>query len=141
MSAKVPVETATGLSQLVLPVLAPLHLLVYSTLLGTELYQTFVMTKVCYQALPRTAFTTLQKKVFPIYFQGQTLLIVLATATVPPYGVLSLMKSSADWGPFFVAIMTAGLNVLVYGPGTMQAMIARIHQGVGKMPGSMRDCY
>jgi hypothetical protein len=32
--------------------LAPAHLLVYSALLGTELYQTFVMTKVSYQVLP-----------------------------------------------------------------------------------------
>ncbi|OTA89068.1 hypothetical protein M434DRAFT_23514 [Hypoxylon sp. CO27-5] len=81
--------------------LAPLHLLSYSTLLGTELYQSFVVTKICYQALPRSAFNTLQKRVFPIYFRSQALLLLL-TASL--------------------------LNLTIYGPRTRQIMIDRIHQ-------------
>ncbi|KAK0733142.1 hypothetical protein B0T26DRAFT_616456, partial [Lasiosphaeria miniovina] len=107
--------------------LAPYHLLFFSTLLGTELYQSFVMTKVCFQALPRSAFTTLQKRVFPLYFRGQSLLLVLAAATVPPLGPLSLVQRKADWIPFAVAGATAALNLVRYGPRARQAMIERVH--------------
>lgn len=130
MAAMIRSETSTGLSKVIFYILPPLHLLFYSTLLGTQLYQTFVMTKVCYKALPRTAFTTLQKKVFPIYFQGQSLLIVLAAATLPPYGPISLIQPDSDWKPFLVAMLTAGLNLAIFGPRTSKAMVDRIHQGM-----------
>ncbi|KAF2469242.1 uncharacterized protein BDR25DRAFT_371780 [Lindgomyces ingoldianus] len=109
--------------------LGPLHLLTYSTLLGTEMYQTFVMTKVAHQELPRSAFTTLQKRLFPLYFRGQSLLVVLAAATVPPHGPISLFEEQKTWIPFAVAGLTSALNLLVYGPRTRQVMIDRIHQG------------
>ncbi|KAK3380897.1 hypothetical protein B0H63DRAFT_434262 [Podospora didyma] len=108
--------------------IAPYHLWIYSTLLGTELYQTFVMTKVSYQALPRSAFTTLQKRVFPLYFQGQTFLLGLAAITVPPYGLASLVHHKVDWVPFTVAGVTAILNLVIYEPQTRKAMVDRIHQ-------------
>lgn len=108
--------------------LAPLHLLSYSALLGTELYQTFVNTKVCYQTLPRSAFTTLQKHLFPIYFRGQTLLLLLTAATIPPYGPFTLQASKSNWVPFSIAGVTAILNLVIYGPRTRQLMIDRIHQ-------------
>lgn len=110
--------------------LAPLHLLSYSALLGTELYQTFVNTKVCYQTLPRSAFTTLQKHLFPIYFRGQTLLLLLTAATIPPYGPFTLQASKSNWVPFSIAGVTAILNLVIYGPRTRQLMIDRIHQGI-----------
>ncbi|KAF2179444.1 hypothetical protein K469DRAFT_641340 [Zopfia rhizophila CBS 207.26] len=110
------------------PSLAPLHVLAYSTLVGTELYQTFVMTKVCYQELPRSAFTTLQKRVFPIYFQGQSLLLLLTAVTFPPHGPLSLVMKKGDWISFAIAGVTAALNLFIYGPRTRQIMIDRIHQ-------------
>ncbi|KAL7620572.1 hypothetical protein AAE478_009567 [Parahypoxylon ruwenzoriense] len=109
--------------------LAPLHILSYSTLLGAELYQTFVMTKVCYQALPKSAFTTLQKRVFPIYFRGQTLLLLLAAITIPPHGPLTLQANKGNWIPFAIAGGTAFLNLMIYGPRTRQIMVDRIHQG------------
>ncbi|KAI1475727.1 hypothetical protein K445DRAFT_53934 [Daldinia sp. EC12] len=108
--------------------LAPIHLLSYSTLLGMELYQSFVMTKVCYQELPRSAFTTLQKRVFPIYFRGQTFLLLLTAATIPPYGPLTLQSSKGNWIPFAIAGVMALLNLMLYGPRTRQVMIDRIHQ-------------
>jgi hypothetical protein len=110
-------------------IIAPAHLLAYSTLLGTELYQSFVMTKVTFQALPRSAFTTLQKRVFPIYFRGQALLLLLVIATRPPYGPVSLIEQKQDWIPFAIAGVTAGLNLLVYGPQTQSLMVQRVHQG------------
>ncbi|KAL6157329.1 hypothetical protein ACJQWK_07225 [Exserohilum turcicum] len=57
------------ISTLLSAVLPPCHLLAYSTLLGTELYQTFVMTKVAHRALARPSFVNLQKRVFTIYFK------------------------------------------------------------------------
>ncbi|KAH7115875.1 hypothetical protein B0J11DRAFT_538681 [Dendryphion nanum] len=111
-----------------LPGLTECHLLVFSTLLGTELYQSFVMTKVCYQALPRSAFTTLQKKIFPIYFQSQSLLLVFTAISLPPHGPFSLFTNKTDWIPLLIAGVTAGLNLVTYGPRTRKLMIERIHQ-------------
>ncbi|RYC63370.1 hypothetical protein CHU98_g2870 [Xylaria longipes] len=108
--------------------LAPLHLLSFSTLLGTQLYQTFVVTKICYVSLPRSAFTTLQKRLFPIYFRGQSLLLLLTIVTIPPYGPVTLIANKVAWIPFAFAGVTAALNLLVYGPRTRQLMIERIHQ-------------
>ncbi|KAH8727740.1 hypothetical protein GQ44DRAFT_702898 [Phaeosphaeriaceae sp. PMI808] len=115
-------------------ILAPLHLLSYSTFLGTELYQTFVMTKVSYNALPRSTFTTLQKQVFPIYFQGQSLLLVLVALTTPPYGPSSLLFAKQDWISFLIAGVSAGLNLLKFGPRTKDLMIERVHQTTRDAP-------
>jgi hypothetical protein len=121
-------DFTSTLSSLV-PGLAPFHLLSFSTLLGTQLYQSFVMTKVCFQALPRSAFTTLQKRVFPIYFQGQSLLLLLTAITFPAHSLVSLVQRKGDWIPFAIAGVTAVLNLLMYGPRTQKAMIDRTHQG------------
>ncbi|KAH6643722.1 hypothetical protein C7974DRAFT_4068 [Boeremia exigua] len=106
----------------------PLHLLAYSTLLGTELYQSFVMTKLAYQALPRSAFTSLQKRVFPVYFKGQTLLLGLVVLTLPPGGPKSLVDNQTSAFAFAVAGGSALLNLFVYGPETQRLMIERVHQ-------------
>ncbi|KAH6865197.1 hypothetical protein BKA58DRAFT_322228 [Alternaria rosae] len=124
-------------------VLPPVHLLAYSTLLGTELYQTFVMTKVSYQALPRSAFTTLQKRVFPIYFQSQSILLLIVAATCPPQGALSLLAEKSDWIAFAIAGVTAGLNLVKFGPRTKDLMIERVHQatrdGKAQLNGTTSD--
>jgi len=110
-------------------VLPPIHLFTYSTILGMELYQTFAITKITYQTLSRTAFTTLQKRLFPIYFQSQSLLLVILAATYPPYGLISVIEKKKDWVSFAIAAMTVGLNLTIYGPRTKNLMIERIHQG------------
>ena len=117
--------------------LAPFHLLSFSALLGTELYQTFIVTKVTFNELPRTAFTTLQKRLFPIYFQGQTLLLFLSAVTFPPHGPFSLVQHKGDWIPFAVAGVTSALNLILYGPRTRQTMIDRIHQGTNELASSL----
>jgi hypothetical protein len=117
----------TGLSPLFK--LAPYHLLSYGTLLGTTLYQTFVVTKVCYQALPMSAFTTLQKRVFPLYFQIHTSLLILTALTLPPYGPVSLIQKKKDWMPLAFATTMAMFNLVKWGPRTQTAMIDRTHQG------------
>ena len=125
------------------------HVMLYGTLLGTELYQvflllstndagasfrlmlaqSFVMTRVCFEALPMSAFTTLQKRVFPLYFRLQSLLLVLTAVTHPPYGPVSLAASPGDLIPMALAGAMAALNTNIYGPRTQEAMIERIHQG------------
>jgi hypothetical protein len=87
------------------------------------------MTKVCFQALPRSAFTTLQKRVFPIYFQAQSLLLLLTAITFPAHSLVSLVQWKGNWIPFAIAGVTAALNLVVYGPRTQKAMIDRTHQG------------
>lgn len=108
--------------------LASYHMIIYGTLLGTELYQSFVMTKVCYNALPMSAFTTLQKRVFPVYFRGQTLLLVLTALTHPPYGPVSLAATLWDLIPLAFGGAMAALNLMVWGPRAQTAMTERIHQ-------------
>ena len=111
------------------PVLAPVHLLAYSTLLGIELYQSFVLTKVAHQALPRSAFTSLQGRLFPIYFRSQSLLLLIVVITFPPLGPVSIIRAKSDWIPFAIAGVTAGLNLVIFGPRTKRVMIERVHQG------------
>lgn len=93
------------------------------------LRKSFVMTKVCYNALPMSAFTTLQKRVFPVYFRIQSFLVVLTAATYPPYGPVSLVSSTGDLITLTFTGAMAALNLFAYGPKTQQAMIDRIHQG------------
>ena len=113
-------------------ILPRLHFLLYSTLLGTELYQTFILTKVTFQALPRPAFITLQKRLFPVYFRIQTFLLVLTAVTFPPRGLLSLSEAKLDGALFFMAGVTAMGNLIVYEPRTQAAMdaVAKVGQGM-----------
>jgi len=118
------------LQALLTSVLPPIHLLAYSTLLGTELYQSFIIVKIAHQALPRSAFTQLQARVFPIYFATQSLLLLIVSATVPPHGFLSMIRKKNVWIPLVVAGITAGLNLVLFGPRTKDLMVARVHQGM-----------
>ncbi|KAH6704746.1 hypothetical protein EV126DRAFT_196108 [Verticillium dahliae] len=108
--------------------LGPFHLTTCSTLLGTQFFQSFINTKVCYQALPRSAFTTLQKHLFPIYFRVQSVL-VLTTIITYPLGPRSLLSSPEDLVPLSLAGITACVNFLVFGPQRLTKMICCIHQG------------
>lgn len=92
--------------------------------------QSFVMTKICYQALPMPQFTTLQKRVFPAYFRIQLGLVVLTVVTFPTRSVLSLARAGwAFWVPLATNFGMAILNWWTYGPRTQEAMIKRTHQG------------
>ncbi|KAF1948340.1 hypothetical protein CC80DRAFT_431767, partial [Byssothecium circinans] len=110
------------------PLVGPFHLFSYSTLLGTQLYQSFVMVKVAYQALPYEAFTTLQKRVFPAYFRCQSILLFVTAASLPPHGPASLVKEAGSWIPLMIAGGLAALNLVVYGPRTSRIMMVRRYQ-------------
>ncbi|CAI7574938.1 unnamed protein product [Penicillium pancosmium] len=105
--------------------LLPYHIFAYGTLLGTQLYQTFVNTKLCFKYLPMRDFLTLQKRVFPVYFASQVGLVVLTAATHPPYSIISLMNDFWSAGPLLVVLGTGGLNWAVYGPRTTTASLVR----------------
>ncbi|CAI7599487.1 unnamed protein product [Penicillium discolor] len=105
--------------------LLPYHLLSYGALLGTELYQSFVNTKICYQALPMKEFILLQKRLFPIYFGTQVGLTALTAATHPPYSILSLVKDPWSITPLAIVGLTGCLNWFIYGPRTTTATLVR----------------
>lgn len=108
----------------------PAHLLCFSSLLGTQLHQTFVITKVCFQVLPRPSFVRLQRQIFPVYFRIQSILLLFTALTYPPFGPLSLAQHKSDWVPLLVGGWSALLNLFLFGPRTRQAMIDRSEQGV-----------
>ncbi|KAJ5586730.1 uncharacterized protein N7459_002495 [Penicillium hispanicum] len=105
--------------------LLPYHLLSYGALLGTELYQSFVNTKICFQALPMREFIALQKRLFPVYFGCQVSLAALTAATRPPYSILSLARDLWGAAPLAVVLVTGSLNWFVFGPRTTTASLVR----------------
>lgn len=110
--------------------LPPLHLLTFSALLGSQLYQTFVVTKVAFSTLPGPAYTSFQKRIFPIYFAGQSLLLLFVVVSVPPLGPVSLVAEKATWIPLAVSGAVALVNWGVYGPRTRRLMLDRVEQGM-----------
>lgn len=87
------------------------------------------MTKVCYLYLPRPQFTTLQKRVFPIYFGIETALAVATAVTYPSGSISALAANRVDLALLGVTLGMSVLNLLVYGPKTTEAMVQRSHQG------------
>ncbi|TKA81324.1 hypothetical protein B0A55_02769 [Friedmanniomyces simplex] len=86
------------------------HLLTYGTLLGSNLFQTFLNGPISYTALPRAQFSTLQQAIFPPYFSLQT---------------------GNFWDalvPIAVILGTSLVNLVVLGPATTRVMRRRKHQ-------------
>ena len=108
--------------------LAPFHLLSYSTLIGMQLWHSFAVVKICHKALPPSAFTTLQRRMFPVYFRVQTALLLITALSFPTRGPASLVGNKADWIPFAIAGLTSALNLILYGPHTSKVMVDRVHQ-------------
>lgn len=123
--------------------LAPLHLLSFSTLLGTQIWQSFAVTKIAFQSLPRSAFTTLNKRIFRAYFLGQSILVLITAITAPsnsvlenlPFRVSAEPSSSTDqraittWAATFAVMACSSLlNLFLWEPRSRRAMIDRTHQ-------------
>jgi hypothetical protein len=122
------------------------HILTYGTLLGSNLFQTFLGGPLAFKALPRPQFSTLQQAIFPPYFTFQAALPVLLALTWPgdkiaQVGVKAITQNTGFWGIFSdnsfwtagvpVAIMfaTSAANLFVFGPATTKVMKERKHQG------------
>lgn len=115
-------------------VLPPVHLMAWGALVGTDLYQTFINTKLCYNHLPMAQFTNLTKRIFPVYFAIQLGLSVVTILSVPPYGPLAAFMTGSkipvwtSWVPLAVSVACAVWNVFVWGPRASVLMIERVHQ-------------
>ncbi|RDW71224.1 hypothetical protein BP6252_07787 [Coleophoma cylindrospora] len=117
---------------------SPYHLLAYGTLLGTQVFQTFVGGIVAYQVLPRPQFASLQQNLFPIYFSMQTALPAVLALTYPGSlltGTASGLKGTFQeinrWSvllPVATMILTSLVNFAVVGPATTKIMRERKHQ-------------
>lgn len=112
----------------------------YGTLLGSEVFQTFVGGIVAYKALSRPQFSVLQQKIFPVYFGMQTLLPVLMALTYPYAtstslnftqslgSILEPTNRSEGFIPIAVMAVCGALNWAIFGPGTTKNMLKRKHQ-------------
>ncbi|EDN08824.1 hypothetical protein I7I51_00482 [Histoplasma capsulatum] len=112
----------------------------YGTLLGAQLYQTFVGGIIAYRTLPRPQFSTLQASMIPVYFTLQASLPVVVALTYPgerPFGgrgvsglsgVLAEGNRTTALYPLLTMFLAGLTNRLVLGPMTAKIMRQRRHQ-------------
>ncbi|KAF2209264.1 hypothetical protein CERZMDRAFT_47401 [Cercospora zeae-maydis SCOH1-5] len=107
------------------------HILTYGTLLGSNLFQTFLAGPVAYKALPRPSFSTLQQAIFPPYFTFQTALPLVLALTWPGEKIAAAGGAAEHrwtaFAPVFAMFATSLLNLLVLGPATTKVMKERKH--------------
>jgi len=120
--------------------LAPYHILTYGTLLGSQVFQSFIGGIVAFRALPRPQFSSLQQKIFPIYFTMQTGLPVILALTYPGVrtalgtatnGISGTLVEANRWSVLapLATIFVAGIiNMAYVGPATTRIMKERKHQ-------------
>ncbi|KAL8706927.1 MAG: hypothetical protein Q9201_000087 [Fulgogasparrea decipioides] len=128
----------------ILGTLAPYHILTYGTLLGSNVFQSFVNGIVAFRTLPRPQFSSLQTAIFPIYFSIQSALPVLLALTYPGaksalYGSSSQQAGSLAgffaeqnrWSvlaPLAACFAINFANLTYLGPKTQEIMRVRKHQ-------------
>jgi hypothetical protein len=112
----------------------------YGTLLGTEVFQSFIAGVTAYKVLPRPQFATLQSALFPIYFSMQTSLPLILALTFPGEctaigrvpsslsGVLDPSSRTHVLTPLAIMFVTGLVNLVYIGPKTTQIMRERKHQ-------------
>lgn len=122
------------------------HILAYGTLLGSNIFQSFLAGPLAFKALPRPQFSTLQSAIFPPYFSFQTALPIVLALTWPGEkfasvggaaarqnaGPFGLMEGDNLWAalvPIAVMFATSALNLVWLGPMTTKVMKQRKHQG------------
>ncbi|KAL4741321.1 hypothetical protein BDV11DRAFT_71717 [Aspergillus similis] len=115
----------------------PFHILSYGTLLGVQLYQSFVSGIIAFRALPRPQFAALQAKIFPTYFALQTALPVVVALTASragqPLGISGLLERENQVSvlfPLAMAFVTGLVNFGVLRKLTVDTMRERKHQGM-----------
>jgi len=97
------------------------HLLAYATWLGSVIYTTFVAGITMFRNLPRKTFGRLQSKLFPLYFQLCTgMLIVLLTT-----GGASVLPNRAMMANLAVALVMTLANLFVLEPKSTEIMFKR----------------
>ncbi|KAJ9207366.1 hypothetical protein DTO164E3_640 [Paecilomyces variotii] len=120
--------------------LGPFHILSYGTLLGVEVFQSFIGGIVSFRVLPRPQFSLLQSHIFPIYFSLQTALPVVAALTYPGEktllgngpsslaGVLAPENRLSTLLPLATVFITGLTNLAFLGPQTVNIMEERKKQ-------------
>lgn len=93
-----------------------------------------------YRALPRPQFSTLQSRLFPVYFTMSTALSVILPITYPggglagpPSGVAGVLAEGNRWKvlvPLATMFVTNLVNTVYLGPVTTRIMKERKHQGM-----------
>ncbi|OJJ79415.1 DUF4149 domain-containing protein [Aspergillus glaucus CBS 516.65] len=113
----------------------PYHVLSYGTLLGVQVYQSFVSGVVAFRALPRPQFAQLQTATFPIYFTLQSALPVVVALTASKggqtLGVSGLLAPENRLNtllPMATAVVTGLANQFILRPLTMNVMKERKKQ-------------
>jgi hypothetical protein len=96
------------------------HLLSYGTYFGTVLYTTFILGIVLFKELPRQTFGKVQSKLFPIYFNSCTLLLLLQLGTALQLG---LQKGSLI--ALGVSLVATLVNLLFLEPASTKIMFKR----------------
>jgi hypothetical protein len=121
---------------------SPYHILLYGTLLGTEIFQSFIAGIVSFRALPRPAFATLQSALFPVYFGMQSALPILLALTLPeertgigriPGGLSGVLNKDNRYRvltPLVVVCATGVTNMVWLEPMTTKTMRSRKSQEV-----------
>ena len=119
---------------------APYHIISYGTLLGSEIFQSFIAGIVSFRALPRPQFATHQSALFPVYFAMQTAIPVLLALTFPAERTATGISSSSISGvldpsnrthvltPLLLNALCGAANMLFIGPATTKCMKQRKHQ-------------
>ena len=99
---------------------------------------------IAYKALPRPQFSSLQQKIFPVYFGMQTALPVVLALTYPgsktslgtPSGLGGTFAEGNRWSvllPLATMFITSLANLAFIGPATTNIMKERKHQGIRSM--------
>ncbi|KAL2810408.1 hypothetical protein BJX63DRAFT_319787 [Aspergillus granulosus] len=113
----------------------PFHILSYGTLLGVQLYQSFVSGIIAFRVLPRPQFASLQAKTFPTYFAIQTALPIVVALTAShggqTLGISGLLEPENQFKillPLATAFVTSLINLTILRPLTVNTMRERKHQ-------------
>ncbi|KAJ5174751.1 uncharacterized protein N7482_000628 [Penicillium canariense] len=113
----------------------PYHILSYGTLLGSQIFQSFVGGIVAFRALPRPQFATLQTAIFPVYFSMQTALPVVVALTASrggqALGISGLLGPEDRFStllPMATVAITGLINMFVLRPLTVNTMRERKQQ-------------
>jgi hypothetical protein len=110
----------------------------------TSSSKSFIGGVVAYKALARPQFSSLQQKIFPIYFSIQTALPVVLALTYPggktplgtPSGIQGTFAEVNRWGvlvPLATMFVTSLANLVLIGPATTNIMKERKYQGTYKV--------
>jgi hypothetical protein len=116
--------------------LGPFHILSYGTLLGAQVFQTFIGGSVAFRTLERPQFATLQKGLFPIYFSLQTFLPAVTALTFPSTrigssGLRDLLAEENRFValvPLSITLLSGLTNIIYFSPLVSETMDQRYRQ-------------